>query len=329
MHMTKKSNLSDLSAQESDRFLHIIQTFKQGLSEEYEAEKSVVASLDHVAAKLAQAQASAHLPDDPLNYLRENVPSSVAMSLAFAKANIKPGPLTIISDKVPGLKALGLKGGVGSNRLTVDQTKSFISLIRAHVSSSTEAGCRILVSAVLLHVVSNISGPEVDVSIVPEFQIEPKKVGYTATSYEGIVNFLLVKGPPASIKFILDGPQLAFTDPDMFKHISSSIYEAGRVGFGDAVSEATMACASYCQQHYLSTSRGCVTNGENWVFFVFNVADLGIGGTVSISKEFRLGEDLSGLPLVLGLLSDWIINSKEKEQQFFTYFNPQAICDGR
>ncbi len=80
-----------------------------------------------------------------------------------------------------------------------------------------------------------------------------------------------------------------------------------------------MAGASYCRQHKyvsryllretivddlhsLSTFRGCVTNGEIWVFFIFNVADSGKGGTVWISKEFRLGEDLSGLPLVLGLL---------------------------
>ena len=91
----------------------------------------------------------------------------------------------------------------------------------------------------------------------------------------------------------------------------------------------------------LSTFRGCVTNGEIWVFFIFNAADSGEGGTVSISDEFRLREDLAGLPLVLGLLSDWvsfncyftsfkspnlisiqIMNSKERKQRFFTYFNP-------
>ena len=59
--------------------------------------------------------------------------------------------------------------------------------------------------------------------------------------------------------------------------------------------------------HNLSTFRSCVTNGEIWVFFILNVADSGEGGTLSISKEFRLGEEnLSGLPLVLGLLSDWV-----------------------
>ena len=63
---------------------------------------------------------------------------------------------------------------------------------------------------------------------------------------------------------------------------------------------------------------------------------------MTISKEFRLGDDLSGLPLILGLLSDWvrfvslpldlenltlvsiqITNAKEREQQFFTYFDGQ------
>ena len=53
----------------------------------------------------------------------------------------------------------------------------------------------------------------------------------------------------------------------------------------------------------LSTLRSCVTDGESWVFFIFDAADSGEGGTVSISEEFCLGDDdddLSGLSLVLG-----------------------------
>jgi len=89
----------------------------------------------------------------------------------------------------------------------------------------------------------------------------------------------------------------------------------------------------------LKTYRGCVTNGEVWVFFVFDADPGGEGGTVSISDEFAIREDMSGLPLVLGLLRDWvnlsrtlfsgslnlmlfqILNSKEKDQQFFTYLD--------
>ena len=47
--------------------------------------------------------------------------------------------------------------------------------------------------------VSNISGVEVDVSIVPEFRMAPTRFEYAATSYGGVVDFLIVKGPPASI----------------------------------------------------------------------------------------------------------------------------------
>lgn len=300
--MTKKRKLSDLSSQEVDLFLKIIENFKGGLNEEDEEEKSVIASLDHVVAKIVQVQ---------------HVPFSSATALTFLKAKIKAGPLTLMLNKTPDITKLGLAGtDLG---LTVDQTKALLSLIRAHVSFSSEAGCRVLVNIILLHVVSKISGTEVDVSIVPEFRMDATRFEYAATSYGGVVDYLIVKGPPAAIKFLLGGPQLAFTDPDNVKLLSSNIYEAKKDGFRDAIPQAAMAAASYCRQHNLLTFRGCVTNGETWVFFVFNVAESGEGGTVSISDEFRLNEDFSGLPLILGLLSDWIINAKEREQQFFTY----------
>jgi len=45
----------------------------------------------------------------------KHVPFSSASSLSFAKAKIKAGPLIIISNKIPEIKSLGLKEGVGSN----------------------------------------------------------------------------------------------------------------------------------------------------------------------------------------------------------------------
>jgi hypothetical protein len=59
--MVKKRKLSDLTTQETD-ILQMIENFKQGLSKE--DENSVIASLDHVAAKLAEVQVSALLPSD-------------------------------------------------------------------------------------------------------------------------------------------------------------------------------------------------------------------------------------------------------------------------
>jgi hypothetical protein len=62
--MTKKRKLSDLSSQEVDLFLKMIENFKGGLNEEDEEEKSVIASLDHVVAKIVQVQVSAALFSD-------------------------------------------------------------------------------------------------------------------------------------------------------------------------------------------------------------------------------------------------------------------------
>jgi hypothetical protein len=61
--MTKKRKLSDLATQEAGMFLQMIENFKQSLSEEDEGEKSVIASLDHVAAKISEVQVSVYAVD--------------------------------------------------------------------------------------------------------------------------------------------------------------------------------------------------------------------------------------------------------------------------
>ena len=54
--------------------------------------------------------------------------------------------------------------------------------------------------------------------------------------------------------------------------------------------------------------RGCTTSGEQWIFFVYSANDSG-GGRVACSDEFSLGQQLEGLPLILGLLTDWVCPS--------------------
>jgi hypothetical protein len=48
-----------------------------------------------------------------------------------------------------------------------------------------------------------------------------------------------------------------------------------------------------------------MTSGEQWIFFVFS-KNASEGGYVAYSEEFSLGEQLEGLPLILGLLTDWV-----------------------
>ena len=56
-----------------------------------------------------------------------------------------------------------------------------------------------MINIILLHVVSTISDFEVDVGIIPKFQMEMTRFEYATTSYGGLVDFMIVKGPPSSI----------------------------------------------------------------------------------------------------------------------------------
>jgi len=57
--------------------------------------KTVIASLDHVAAKLAQVQA-VHFAMNSLALGNASVKRVPFSSATFAKANIKAGPLTVV-----------------------------------------------------------------------------------------------------------------------------------------------------------------------------------------------------------------------------------------
>ena len=62
--------------------------------------------------------------------------------------------------------------------------------------------------------------------------------------------------------------------------------------------------------HYsFKALRGCVTNGEDWRFFLFVQNDSEEKGRFLILDEtLKLGDDLTGLPLLMGfkLLHDWV-----------------------
>ena len=54
--------------------------------------------------------------------------------LMLERAKIVLGELNIIADKVQEIRSLGLQEGSDGNRLSIEQTKYMISLIRGHVS---------------------------------------------------------------------------------------------------------------------------------------------------------------------------------------------------
>lgn len=121
---------------------------------------------------------------------------------------------------------------------------------------------------------------------------------------------------------LVQSPKLAFTDNDIHKSLSCNIYEAKPDNVLKALPQAVMAAIvqaqrfGYCRISFIETGteccrrfqtfRGCITTGEEWLFFVYNRNTSGSGGVVSWLSQIRLESDLRGLTLILGLLRDWV-----------------------
>ncbi|KAH9979078.1 hypothetical protein BGW80DRAFT_1282795 [Lactifluus volemus] len=74
-------------------------------------------------------------------------------------------------------------------------------------------------------------------------------------------------------------------------------------GLQDAVPRAAISAASFCNRYDLSTVRGCITSGEQWLFFHYC-------------------SDLQNLALVMGLLKDMVQNPFDPNTKFFDRHSP-------
>jgi len=158
-----------------------------------------------------------------------------------------------------------------------------------------------------------------DVNIIPEFPIVKTSFPGNRT-FGGVVDFLLTKLPGRYTSFLLKNPMLALANLDLIKGpgpLTSTIFEAKRDNVEAAVPQAVMATASHCKRHSIQVLRGCITSGEQWIFFVYHMTDNDAGGSVSCSDEYSVGPQFEGLPLILGLLHDWVDNTTDPEQSFF------------
>lgn len=107
----------------------------------------------------------------------------------------------------------------------------------------SEAGCRILINALLIRVASNLETDISGVVIGPEFHVEDMVLGCTENSFGGVVDYVLVFGdkamrdqyvpwlPDLVCNFtyadrIIKSKTLAFSDPGIYKLLKCNIYEA-------------------------------------------------------------------------------------------------------
>lgn len=61
----------------------------------------------------------------------------------------------------------------------------------------SEAGCRILINALLIHIASTLETDTYGVVIAPEFRVEDMLLGNTENSFGSVVDYMLVYGDKA------------------------------------------------------------------------------------------------------------------------------------
>ncbi|KAJ3511821.1 hypothetical protein NLJ89_g3876 [Agrocybe chaxingu] len=261
-----------------------------------------------------------------------HVPFSDATVLTLTQANIKVEVLEWNSDGRSQAQHLG--GKTTPNALSLDATTKQIGYIRKHIAFETEAGCRILISAVMLHAITNLDTSATSVAIAPEFRIPYAALDSGGSSYAGPVDYLMALGTPSVRDAIVLSPQLAFTDAKIHRLLTCSIYEAKPEKVLPTLPQVVMEAVIQSQRFEyfeLSSLRSVlilelglqpsevasqlVKNGS---FLFYNKNQDGPGGSASYLPPIRLEHDLSGLPLILGLLYDWIENGQQKTLKFST-----------
>jgi len=298
----RKRKISDLTAGDANSLLQALNQFQHSLDDEDEDLPSGL--LSALGEFRAQLEAIKH------------VSFSKVDAITLLQVGIKTGPLFLVPETSLLAEGLG-STEVDGKSLTMEVLKQMISLVRHHVSVVTEAGCRVLINLILLRVASTMSTNHMDVNIIPEFPIA-KTVFPGNRSFGGVVDFLLTKLPEKYTEFLLADPTGILANTDEIKGtLTSNIFEAKRNNVRAALPQAVIAAASHCKQHNLPVMRGCITSGEQWVFFVYEKRN-DDRGHVSSSNEFVIGPQFEGLALILGLLHDWANNTTSAQQVFFT-----------
>ncbi|KAH9978940.1 hypothetical protein BGW80DRAFT_706463 [Lactifluus volemus] len=238
--------------------------------------------------------------------------------------------LVLSEDKRGEIEAEGKAGAAAAaaaSGLSFDATVQLIRFVRN--SLMPEAGCRMLISIILLRVASAMHGIVQTMNILPEFPVEgtfqtdPDKYSFT-----GVVDYMLVRLPRGE-----SGPLLGYPINadilDLLREVAVTgiVIRAEQDNMEQAIPRAALMVASYCKRQELSVIRGCITSGEQWTFFVFKSPKASVRrvvctkreGVFRFSRQFNLGENLENLSLILGLLRDLTENAFEYNQNFFSY----------
>ncbi|KAF8802824.1 hypothetical protein BYT27DRAFT_7260756 [Phlegmacium glaucopus] len=216
----KKRKISDLTAGDANSLLQALNQFQNSLDDEDEDLPSgLLNTLEEFRTKLEAIKVSRTSRMFNSRDLFDDFPKQVSFSkvnaITLLQVRIKTGPLFLVPETRLLVEGLG-SAEVDGKALTVEVLKRLISLVRRHVSVVTEAGCRVLISLILLRVASTMSTNHMDVNIIPEFPIA-KTVFPGNRSFDGVVDFLLTELPQKYTEFLLADPTGILANTDEIK----------------------------------------------------------------------------------------------------------------
>ncbi|KIJ13642.1 hypothetical protein PAXINDRAFT_156455 [Paxillus involutus ATCC 200175] len=243
----KRRKISDLTVTDTNELLLKLDEFRSALDEgDEDLPAGLIDKLEELRDKLQDTKHTSFSKVDPITLL---------------SLKISSGPLFLVSEKRQEIEDLGSAEPTG---------------LRDHVATVTEAGCRILINILLLRVVSVMCPGETSVNIIPEFPLPRTTFKQDSGNYSfsGVVDFLVTKLPARYTEYLLGDPTTALANPEFIKGpMTSNIFEAKRDNVRAALPQAAIAAASYCKLRNLSTIRGVVTSGEQWLFFAYERVD--------------------------------------------------------
>ncbi|KAF8813562.1 hypothetical protein BYT27DRAFT_7239433 [Phlegmacium glaucopus] len=310
--MAKRHKLSNLTDQETATVVNLLKRFQLELDEDDEDGQEVVHALQTVVRKFSKLKEFCTLPHAMLTTKRVLKACSLlrcdATVLTLTQANIKVKVLEWNSNGRSQGQHLG--GKTMPNVLSLDKTTKQIGYIRKHIAFKTEAGCQILINAIMLHAVTNLDTSATGVAIAPEFHIPYMALDSGGSSYAGAVDYLMALGKPSVRDAIVLSPQLAFTNSKIHQSLTCSIYEAKLEKVLPALPQVVMEAVihSQCFKYFkLSSLRSVLMHelGLQPSEVASQLNEDGPGGSTSYLPPIHLEHDLSGLPLILGLLYNW------------------------
>ncbi|KAF8711074.1 hypothetical protein AX14_013300 [Amanita brunnescens Koide BX004] len=176
--------------------------------------------------------------------VHQHVTFSKVDALVLLQVNIKSGLLFLVPETRASAEERGL-AEIEGKALSMGILKELIELVRRHMTVVTEAGCRVLISLILLRVASTMSTDQMDVNIIPEYPIS-RTLFPGNRSFGGAVDFLLTKLPGRYTRYLLGDPTTALGNPDAIKGpVTSYIFEAKRDNVRATIPRAVIAAASY------------------------------------------------------------------------------------